>query len=314
MTSESPLFGAIEGGGTKFVCAVANEPANILESKSIPTTEPEATLAACIRFFDDVGRRRGPIAALGFACFGPLALDPGDARFGHLRATPKAGWSGADLLSPLTRAFDMPMALDTDVAAAARAEWQLGAGRGAASLAYVTVGTGIGGAVAPLSAPAGAAHAEMGHLLVRRDPRDQAFAGTCPFHGDCLEGLASGPAIVARYGATIDSMPAGHVAHSVIGGYLGQLAASIALMHAVDRIAFGGGVMSSPWLLPEIRSAALGYLNGYVEPLNDVERAAEFIVAPSLGPAAGIVGAVLLAEQALADAGQGDVPRRPSRP
>lgn len=142
-------------------------------------------------------------------------------------------------------------------------------------------------------------HAEMGHLPVRRDPRDSSFAGVCPFHGDCLEGLASGPAIRARWGCTLDALAADHVGASVIAGYLGQLAVSIALVTSVERIVFGGGVMSSGALLPLVRAAAFAYLNGYVEPLDEAERAASYIAAPALGDDAGIVGALLLAKEAV---------------
>ncbi len=214
-------------------------------------------------------------------------------------ATPKAGWAGANVLEPLRSAFAVPIALDTDVGAAALGEWQLGAGRGVGSLAYVTVGTGIGGAIVP-SDPAAPRlmHAEMGHLLVRRDPRDTDFRGVCPFHWDCLEGLASGPAILARWGTTVDALPGGHVGEAMIAGYLGQLAAAIALVAGVERIVFGGGVMSSTRLLPLVRTAALEYLNGYVEPLNDPVRAASYLCAPALGHDSGIAGALLLGMRA----------------
>jgi fructokinase len=199
----------------------------------------------------------------------------------------------------LRSAFSVPIALDTDVGAAALAELRFGAGRGVGSLAYVTVGTGIGGAVAPVhpSTPR-LMHAEMGHLPVRRDSRDSSFAGVCPFHGDCLEGLASGTAIRARWGCTLEELPAEHMGRSLVASYLGQLAASIALMVAVERIVFGGGVMSSGALLPLVRASAFEYLNGYIGPLNDAERAAIYICAPGLGDDAGIVGALLLAAHA----------------
>jgi len=251
-----------------------------------------------VRFFDAARTRHGEIAAIGFGCFGPLELRQDTAGFGRLIRTPKPGWSGVDLLAPFRAAFDAPIALDTDVAAAALAEWRLGAGRSSGSLAYVTVGTGIGGAIAPHDASRSRfMHAEMGHLPVRRDPRDPTFAGVCPFHGDCLEGLASGPAIQARWGCTLDALAADDVGASVIAGYLGQLAVSIALVTPVERIIFGGGVISSGALLPLVRGAAFGYLNGYVEPLNDTERAASYISAPALGDDAGIVGALLLATE-----------------
>ena len=204
----SVLYGGIEGGGTKFVCAVARSAEEILDSVTIPTTEPGATLGACVSFFETAQRRHGSIAALGLSCFGPLELRREAREYGSLLSTPKAGWSGVNVLEPFRSALTVPIAFDTDVAAAALAEWRLGAGRGLGSLAYVTVGTGIGGAVAPPGAKQGRLmHAEMGHIPVRRDPRDQDFTGVCPFHGDCLEGLASGPAIRARWARSLDALP-----------------------------------------------------------------------------------------------------------
>jgi fructokinase len=299
MTTNAPLYGGIEGGGTKFVCAVGTAPDRILENVSVPTTDALATLAECARFFVAAQRKHGPIAAFGFGCFGPIELRRDAVDFGRMMATPKQGWSGVNVLDPLRSLFKVPIELDTDVGAAALAEWRLGAGRGAGSLAYVTVGTGIGGAIVPLDPSARRLmHAEMGHLPVRRDPRDLDFGGVCPFHGDCLEGLASGPAIRARWGCTLDGLSKDHVGGSVIGGYLGQLAASIALMIPVERVVFGGGVMSNGALLPLVRAAAFEYLNAYLEPLNDSERSASYICAPALGNNAGIAGSLLLAMQA----------------
>jgi fructokinase len=299
VTETAQLVGAIEGGGTKFVCAVGISPLQILDRVIIPTTDPSTTLAACAQFFTQMTQRHGRIAALGLACFGPLQLRRNSPDFGHLQFTPKPGWSNVDVVSPLRAALDLPVVLDTDVGAAAAAEWRLGCGRGLASLAYVTVGTGIGGAVAPTAnAAQRLMHPEMGHLPVRRDPRDD-FPGLCPFHGDCLEGMAGGPAIRARWGSELASLPADHPGRSIIAGYLGQLAASIALVHAADRIAFGGGVMADGALLPLVRQAAHEYLNGYVEPLRDLRQWDAYLATPGLGDAAAISGAILQAQDSL---------------
>jgi fructokinase len=296
----APVLGGIEGGGTKFVCAVASAPDRVLETVTVPTSDAHTTLMRCAEFFTAAQERVGHIEALGFACFGPIELRKSAAGYGRMLPTPKQAWSGVDLLEPLRAALGVPIELGTDVEAAALAEWRLGAGRDVGSLAYVTVGTGIGGAVVP-SDPATPrpTHPEMGHLLVRRDPRDLEFAGTCPFHGDCLEGLASGPAIRARWGRTLDSLDADHIGVDVVAGYLGQLAAAIALMAPVERIVFGGGVMTSPRLLPALRAAAFDCLNGYPSPLQDQEISRNLICAPALGDRAGITGALLLAAHAL---------------
>lgn len=299
VTEKKLLVGAIEGGGTKFVCAVGISPLQILDQVVIPTTDPAATLAACVHFFREMTHRHGRIAALGLASFGPLQLRTDAPDFGHLQSTPKPGWSNADIVSPLEEALDVQVVLDTDVGAAAAAEWRFGCGRGLASLAYVTVGTGIGGAVVPTASAAHRTmHPEMGHLPVRRDPRDD-FPGLCPFHGDCLEGMASGPAIRARWGCELSSLPAEHPGKPIIAGYLGQLAASIALLHATDRIAFGGGVMSDSMLLPLVRRAAHEYLRGYLQPLRDLEQMEAYLARPALGDTSAITGALLQAQDSL---------------
>ena len=295
-----PLLGAIEGGGTKFVCAVGYGAERILERVILPTRGPQETLGAALDFFSRVAGAAGPIEAIGIAAFGPLDLRVGSAGYGRLMATPKPGWSGTDLVTPFRRRFAAPVAIDTDVAAAALAELRLGAGREARSVAYVTVGTGIGGGFAP--APCEGhylLHPEVGHLRVQRDARDRDFKGVCPFHGDCLEGLASGPAIRARWGQEITCFPPGHPAWSIIGNYLGQLAAALVLSVSPERLILGGGVLSGGQLLEPIRRSVRALLNGYIGPLNDVGALERYICAAGLGDAAGLTGAFLLAAQAL---------------
>jgi fructokinase len=298
------MFGAVEGGGTKFVCAVGTSPSDILDFTSVPTTGPAATMGGCLEFFRRWQDRNGKLSALGVGCFGPLGLRQGSPEYGCLLDTPKPGWSGADIVAPLSTGLDVPVVLDTDVGAAAQGEWRLGAGRGLGSLVYVTVGTGIGAAMAPMDARIGRLlHPEMGHLPVRRDPRDLSFAGVCPFHGDCLEGLASGPAVRARWGCDMQALPAGHEGPSIIAGYLGQLAASIALVLSVERIAIGGGVMTDARMLPLVRAGAHAWLQGYLSPLKDRESFAQYIVAPALGARSAIAGALLMAQDLVAGGG-----------
>lgn len=293
---EPVLYGAIEGGGTKFVCAVGRSPSAVDDSVVVPTSDPERTLSACVDFLAAAERKFGPFAALGMGCFGPIDLQTESSTHGCMLATPKPGWSGVSLLAPLRSHFRVPIAIDTDVAVAALAEWRLGAGRGFGSVAYVTVGTGIGADIAPRDRlTRRLMHPEMGHIHVRRDPRD-VFAGICPFHGDCLEGMASGLAIYQRWGCELDKLPVEHEAWSIIGGYLGQLAATIALTVSVECIIFGGGVMANGSLLPWIRAATSAYLNNYLQPLNSSGALDRYIVPPLLGTRAGIAGALLLAE------------------
>ena len=293
------IIGAIEGGGTKFICAVGHSAQRVLERMVIPTAEPDVTLGAVLDFFSAAANEHGVITAFGVACFGPLDLRSGSATFGRLMATPKPGWSGVDLVEPLARRFKAPVAIDTDVAAAAMAELKLGSGLDVRSLAYVTVGTGIGGGFAPDEwSGARLLHPGVGHLRVRRDPRDPDFTGVCPFHGDCLEGLASGPAIRARWGKELNALVPSHPAWAIIGNYLGQLAASIALVASPERIVMGGGVMSGGILLPRVREAARDFLNGYIGPLNDAAALHRYICGPALGDQAGLAGAFLTATQA----------------
>jgi fructokinase len=295
-----PLLGAIEGGGTKFLCAMGYSPDRVVESVVMPTRDPDSTLRAALDFFTTAQSKHGLIRAFGIASFGPVDLRRGSPTFGRVMATPKPGWSGTDMLGAVAGRFNVPVTIDTDVGAAALAELTLGAGRDVGSVAYVTVGTGIGGGFAPdVWAGAQLLHPELGHLRVHRDPRDMQFNGICPFHGDCLEGLASGPAIVARWGAPMSSLEPDHPARSIIGNYLGQLVASIALMISPARVILGGGVMSGGHLLPHIVTTARALLNGYVGPLSDSDALERYICIPGLGDRAGISGAMLLAQKVL---------------
>lgn len=293
------LVGAIEGGGTKFICAIGHANGVVRERILVPTTDARTTLGECLRFLEAAASRHGPLHAVGIACFGPLQLRRDAADFGCLLSTPKPGWSGVDVLRLFREHLKIPVVLDTDVGGAARGELAFGAGQGCTSLAYVTVGTGIGGAVAPALAGTQALHAEMGHLRVRRDARDGDFAGVCPFHGDCLEGLASGPAILARWGRPLSALPPAHAGRAMIGGYIGQLAAAIALLHSPQVLVVGGGVVTDAALLPQIRESALAWLGGYLPHLRDAAAMQAFIRAPGLDGDSAIAGALLMAADAL---------------
>jgi fructokinase len=293
------LYGAIEAGGTKFVCAAGYGPAEIPDDcrAVIPTAAPGATLAAVVEFFERVTRKYGVLAGIGIAAFGPVDLDRRSPTWGRILATPKAGWSDISVVAPLEH-FGCPIAIDTDVNAAALAEARLGAGAGLGSLAYVTVGTGIGGGVVLADRTIkGLLHPEMGHIPVKRDARDVDFAGVCPFHGDCVEGLASGPAVMARWHTRAECLPEQHPGREVLGGYLGQLAATIALLLSCERIVFGGGVVSGGRLLPYIRASASKWLGGYLPVEARAGGFDRYITAPQLGDLAGTVGAFLLAMQ-----------------
>lgn len=297
---KKPLYGAIEAGGTKIVCAGGHGPGEIPDGGRtvIPTSTPGPTLAAVVEFFERFTREHGPLAGIGMASFGPVDVDTRSPTWGRILATPKPGWSDISVVAPLER-FGCPIAVDTDVNAAALAEAKLGAGVGVGSLTYVTVETGIGGGmVVGDRTIKGLLHPEMGHIRVTRDPRDGDFAGICPFHGDCLEGLASGPAVTARWHTRAEDLPESHPAREILGGYLGQLAATIALMLSCERIVFGGGVVSGGRLLPRIRQSASRWLGGYLPVEARAGGFDRYITAPALGDLAGTAGAFLLAVEA----------------
>lgn len=292
------LFGAIEAGGTKFVCEVAAANGSILAASRIPTTSPAETLGQVLEFFSENANQHGDFGAFGIAAFGPLDLCRDSSTWGHILDTPKPQWSHTDLITPFAQRFGCPVAVDTDVNAAALAEALQGAGRGCNTVVYVTVGTGIGGGVCVERRPLhGALHPEMGHIRVLRYPLDTSFAGTCPFHGDCLEGLASGVAIKARYGMPMDQLPATQDACKVLGYYLGQLATSVILLLSPQRVIFGGGVMRNAALLNEIRQVAAELLNGYAG-LGDRAALETLITEPGLGERSGIAGALALSQAA----------------
>ena len=291
------LYGGIEGGGTKFVCAVGSGPDDVRATTSFETGSPAATLDRAIAFFREQERQVGPLAGLGVAMFGPLDLRPVSPTYGRVLSTPKPGWSGADILAPLRAAFSIPVTLDTDVNAAALAEWRWGAARGCDPALYLTVGTGIGGGAIVGGRPLhGLLHPEMGHVSVRRHPHDPAaFSGICPFHGDCLEGMASGPAIAARWGADPGSLPADHLAWDIEAHYLAQALTGYIYTLAPQRIVLGGGVMHQPALLAKVREQVRTLLGGYVESEMVGERIGDYIIGPGLGDRAGVLGALALA-------------------
>ena len=292
MTSTaSPLFGGIEAGGTKFVLAVGTASGDILARHSLPTGTPDDTLPKVADWFD----AQGALAALGIASFGPVELNPVSPHWGYITDTPKAGWSQCDLAGFFARRWSVPIGFDTDVNAAALAEAAF-AGPEAGTLAYVTVGTGIGGGLVINGQPVhGAAHPEMGHLYPRRPANDLSFAGVCPYHGDCLEGLASGPAILARWGAPLSDLPLDHEAHGVIADYLAQLCHIIFATSAADHVVLGGGVMKTPGLLARVQARAKA-LDAHYLPGRD----RHVIRLPGLNDDAGAVGALLLGQRALA--------------
>jgi fructokinase len=300
MHGQARLFGAVEAGGTKFVCAIGDESGTLRAESRFPTADPDSTLAQVRDFFKTAFGNVAP-SAIGVACFGPVILERESAHYGFIGTTPKTGWSNTDVAGMLAREFSCPVGFDTDVNAAALAEHRWGAGSDARNLVYLTVGTGIGGGVLIEGAPLhGLMHPEIGHIHPRRHELDLDFAGVCPFHGDCLEGLASGPAILARTGSELQHLAAAHVQWEIEADYLGQLCAQLVLTLSPQRIIAGGGVMTQR-LFPLVRQRTLHWLGGYIERreiLRDIER---YVVPPSLGMRAGVLGALCLAVDACAN-------------
>ena len=281
-------YGLIEAGGTKFVLGVADASGAISATHRIPTTTPGETLGAAIAWFRE---QQFTPAAIGIGSFGPLELDRASPLWGHIARTPKPHWAGTDLAGPFARAFGCPIAVETDVNGAALAEARWGAGVGLSSLLYLTVGTGIGGGfVSGGHLLHGASHPEMGHIRVPRHSGDAGFAGHCPFHGDCLEGLASGPAIAARWGRSLSKLGPDHPGNAMIGWYLGQAVCTFQAILEPARIVLGGGVMGTPGLLAIVRreaaAAGAGYFSG--DP-------AAIVVTPGLGTNSGLLGALAVA-------------------
>jgi fructokinase len=293
------IVGAIEGGGTKFVCAVGYSHNEVFAEVRIPTTSYEETFLAVLDFFEDAQKRVGNIEAFGIGTFGPIDLDTRSPTWGQLFRTPKPGWTGVSVVAPLRQRFGRPIALDADVNASALAEWQQ-SNTPIDSLAYITVGTGVGfGAIVNGAPLRGLMHPEMGHVMIRRPHEDVDFRGVCPYHGDCLEGLASGPAVIERWGTTLDKLPDGHPAWQLLGSYLGQAVAIAALTLSSERIVFGGGVMNDLRLLPYVRRAANEILANYL-PADHPGDFNQYVTSPMLDTRSGIAGAFELARRALA--------------
>ncbi len=292
MPDATPLFGAVELGGTKINVVAGFAPDRIVARAQVPTTGPEETMAAVLAFFAGVQTKHGPLAGLGAGAFGPVAINPRDPGYGRLCPNPKPGWSGFDLLGALRRIASCPVALATDVGAAGVGEARAGALRGLDSGVYLTVGTGIGAAIIVRGAPIPTLlHQEFGHLPLRRHPDDHA-PSRCPFHDGCAEGLAAGPAIAARFGRPLSAFAPDGPEMAMIADYIGQLCASIHLAVSPMRIVFGGGVSKTPGLHRAATAAMLKHLNGYA--LHGVDPAT-YIVPPDLGDDSGVVGALALA-------------------
>ncbi|MEE2657297.1 MAG: ROK family protein [Candidatus Latescibacterota bacterium] len=291
-------YGAVEAGGTKFICAVGGSPDTIDSELTIDTASSELTLSRVVEFFVDHHRQQ-PLDAIGVGCFGPVDLSPDSPTYGHITTTPKPGWGHVDILGPL-RMLDLPLGFDTDVNAAALGEQRWGAAQGLQNLVYLTVGTGIGGgAVVEGNLLHGLVHPEMGHVPVPHDLATDPFAGACPFHGDCLEGLASGPAIQQRWGRPAPSLESHHPAWDLEARYLACALANFIFTLSPQRLILGGGIMEQSHLFPKVRQQLTEQLRGYIQSPAILEDIDHYVVPPGLGSRPGICGGLVLAEQAV---------------
>lgn len=288
-------FGGVEAGGTKFVCAIGSGPDDIRVVETIATTTPEETLGRTVDFF----RPYDTLAGIGIGSFGPVDPDPRSATFGYITSTPKPGWQNTDFVGFVKSALGVNVVFDTDVNAAAIGEYRWGAAVGLDSFIYLTIGTGIGGGgMVRGRRLRGLVHPEMGHLLLPRAENDP-LRGTCPFHGDCLEGMASGPAIRARAGRPAEELPPDDPAWTFEVHYLSTAIVNYVCTLSPKRVVLGGGVMKQAHLFPRIRERVRTLLNGYIQSPAILENMDQYIVPAALGSRAGVLGALALAREAV---------------
>jgi fructokinase len=291
------LYGGIEAGGTKFICAVGTGPDDLRAQAQFPTTRPEETIPQVLAFFRQQQTHWGPLKALGIAAFGPVDLNPDSPTYGFITSTPKPGWAQYDFAGQVSRALDLPVGFDTDVNGAALGEWRWGAAQGLHTFIYLTIGTGIGGGgMVAGQLLHGLVHPEMGHILIPHDRVRDPFPGVCPFHGDCLEGLANGPALQQRWGMPGKDLPLDHPAWSLEAHYLALALVNYLLVLSPQRVILGGGVMSQPQLFPLLRQEVQALLNGYIKATPILHHIDTYIVPPALGGQAGVLGSIALAQ------------------
>jgi len=287
------LYGGMEGGGTKFVCAVGTGPSKIVEEIRFPTTSPIETLDHAVAFFKNFD-----LAAIGLASFGPLDLTPDSPTYGSITATPKPGWAGTNVLAPFQNAFRVPTAFDLDVNAAAFGEYTLNPeNQSLDSLVYFTIGTGIGaGFIINRKVTHGLSHPEAGHMRLPHDRKKDPFPGICPFHGDCFEGMCCGPALARRWRKPAETLPDNHPAWNLEAMYIAYALVNIILTVSPQRIVLGGGVMGHKQLFPSIRNKVRVLLNGYPALSILIGSMEDYIVPPGLGSRSGVLGALAMAK------------------
>jgi fructokinase len=293
------LYGGIEAGGTKFVCAVGAGPEDYRAEVRFPTADPASCIEQAIAFFQEQEQKHGSLDAIGIASFGPVDPNPLSPTWGHITTTPKPGWAHVNLAGPIREALGVPVGFDTDVNGAALGEGRWGAAQGLDTFVYITVGTGIGGGAVVNGQPLhGLVHTEMGHVFIPHDRKEDPYPGRCPYHGNCLEGMACGPAIEERWGMEGHDLGWDHPAWDLEAKYLAYGIVPQIYTLSPQRIIMGGGVMEQEQLFPKIRSRVQDALNGYVQSRLIIEDIHDYIVPPALGNKAGVLGAIALAMRA----------------
>ena len=292
------LYGGIEAGGTKFVCAVASGPGDVRAEVRFPTTTPAETIGRSIAFFHEQAAI-APLAAIGIAAFGPVDPNPLSPTFGYITTTPKPGWANVDFAGAVGRSLGVPVGFDTDVNGAALGEHRWGAAQGLDTFLYLTIGTGVGGGgMVGGQLMHGLIHPEMGHIRMPR-PKDDDFPGICPYHGDCFEGLACGPALKARWGQPAETLPPDHPAWDLEAQTIALGLCNFIFTLSPQRIIIGGGVMAQEQMFPLVRRKVQTLLAGYVQsPAILGDGIDSYIVPPGLGNMAGVLGAIALAQAA----------------
>jgi fructokinase len=290
------LFGGIEAGGTKFICVVGRGPDDLAAEVRIPTTTPKETLQQALDFFRPYARK-GALAAIGIGAFGPLDLDPRSPSYGSITTTPKPGWAQVDLCGEIGRELNVPVALDTDVNTAAIGEhYWIAENRELDPFLYLTVGTGIGvGGLVNGRPLHGLIHPEAGHFFIPHSQAEDPFEGVCPYHGDCLEGLASGLALRLRWGVPGKDLPAAHPGWQLEARYLGLGICNLICAYSPQRIVLGGGVLQHPGLIEAVRRQVSALLNGYILSDRLAEGIDRYLVSPALGERSGVLGAIAMA-------------------
>ena len=291
------LYGGIEAGGTKFVCGIGNQSGEVVDNITIPTFDPKRTINRVVNYFDNI-QKKYPLAGLGLASFGPIDLNPKSETFGYITSTPKKQWQYFNIKGELEKLLHFKIPCDTDVNAAVLAEHRWGTARGIDNVVYITIGTGIGGGfMVNGQLVHGLLHPEIGHLRIRLNTINPDFKGVCPFHENCLEGMASGPAIKAQWGQSAETLPSNHPAWNIEADYLSEGITNIILTLSPEMIILGGGVMQQDFLFPKIHKRVKHLLNNYINKPEIIHHIDHYIVRSQLGKQAGLLGAIALATE-----------------